>query len=143
MRPLTFINGVIFACSAALAGGLVVIMLFRWTMRMDPSLDQSLVQGSLPLSELLRNLALFTALAIVAGFTLRAEIKRRNWLWGAEAALAFSIATVMVFMLADPAQLTRDLGILVLVGCIGLTGWAILRLRKALVHAKRQGPDRD
>jgi hypothetical protein len=137
---MTFINGVIFACSTALAGGLLVIMLFRWTMRMDPSLDQSLVQGSLPLGELLRNLALFAVLAIVAGLTLRAEIKRRSWLWAAEAVLAFTIAAVMVFMLADPAQLARDLGIQVLAAGIGLAGWAIVRLKSALVRTQRQDP---
>lgn len=143
MRPMTFINGVIFACSTALAGGLVIIMLFRWTMRMDPSLDQALVQGSLPLRELFRNLVLFIVLAIIAGIALRAEIKRRNWLWGAEAVLALAIAAVIVFMLVNPAQQMRDLGILSLLGVIGLAGWVIHRLKRVLVGAQPQRPGRD
>jgi hypothetical protein len=99
MRPMTFINGVIFTCATALASGMLIILFLRWIMSMDAGLDQAVVHGSLPPGELLRDAAIFGVLAVVAGITFRAEIKRRRWYWWGESLLALCLTATLIFLL--------------------------------------------
>lgn len=127
MRPLTFINGVLFASTTALSGVIGIIIFMRWVMSLDAGLDQSVIQGSLPLGELCRDMAIFGVLAVIAGVAFWAEIRLLRWRGGAEALLLCGVVAVLIFFLADSANQLRDLGILgcVVLGC-GLL-WQLAR----------------
>lgn len=132
MRPLTFINGVLLGSVGALASVLGVILFFRWVLALDASLDQTVVQNGLPLSELLRDLCIFTALSLVALAAFWGELKSRPWRVGADWLLALGLVAVTVWFFAEPATRLRDFGVLALAGVAGAiiygifsrTGWA-------------------
>ena len=96
MRPLAFING--------------VILFFRWVMVLDPTLDQTVVQGHLPLAELVRDMCIFTLLtaAALAGFW--GELRARPWRAKADFVLAVTLLAVLVYFFAEPASRLADLG---------------------------------
>lgn len=137
MRPITFINGVILACSVALSTGLAIIIFMRWTMRLDSGLDQNLVQNSLPLAELCRNMLIFTALAILAGVAFHAEIKRRRWRWWVEYLLLTGFTASLILLLAVPdrrAAYLMMLGSLTILVAGTALGIGFVRSRKHARH---------
>lgn len=123
MRPITFFNGVIFASMTAMTVGSILIIFLRWVMGMDAGLNQSLVQGSLPLAELWRNASIFGVLAVVAGIAFMAQVRDRWWRWRAEWLLAFCLAAALIIILILPQNRLRDLGILAAVGLFTVLAW--------------------
>lgn len=127
MRPLTFLNGVILGSTAALGGVSGVILLFRYLLTRDGSLDQTVVQSALPLGELGRDALMFSVLALISGFAFWGQVKDRRWRWIAEVALILGLSAVATWFLAVPGNRARDLialgsGGLVVLG-IGVTCW--------------------
>jgi len=118
VRPMTFINGVLLGSAGALASVLGVILFFRWVMVGDASLDQTVVQSDLPLPELLRDMCIFMALALLALAAFWGELKARRWRLGADWIMTLALAAVLVFFFAEPAGRLRDLL------CVGLCGVA-------------------
>lgn len=102
MRPLTFVNGVIFGSTAALGAVLGIVLFFRWVMRLDPSLDQTVVQSDLPLSGLVEDMAIFCALAGIAGLGFWGELLAKPWRGVADGALTLGLAAAAIFFFADP-----------------------------------------
>jgi hypothetical protein len=119
MRPMTFINGVIFGSAAALGLVLVIIIFFRWVLTQDASLDQSVVLSSLPLGELLRDALLFLALAALAGAGFLGELLRKPWRGAADYLLAVAVTGVIIFFFAEAETRFRDLACLALLALVG------------------------
>jgi hypothetical protein len=119
MRPMTFINGVLLGSAGALASVLGVILFFRWVLVSDPSLDQTVVQSDLPLGELLRDMCIFTVLALLALAAFWGELKARAWRLAADWIMTLALAAVLVFFFAGPAARLRDL---LWVGSCGVAG---------------------
>ena len=112
MRPLTFINGVILGSSGALGSVLGLIVFFRWVMTRDPTLDQTVVQGSLPIGELLRDMLIFLGLALLALAAFWGELRRRPWRGPADFVLCVTLLWVLIFFFADPARYLREVALL-------------------------------
>jgi len=127
MRPLSFINGVIFGSTAALGGVSGVILFFRYVLSLDSSLDQTAIRSALPLGELGRDTLIFSVLAVLAGVAFWSQVVGRRWRWLAEFALALAIVAVAIWFLAAPAN--RELDLVVLALCalaalaVGAAGW--------------------
>jgi len=102
MRPQTFVNGVIFGSAAALGVVLGVVLLFRGFMRIDPSLDQTVVQSELPLASLVVDMALLCALTAVAGLAFWGELAAKPWRSAMDGFLGFCLAAAAIFFFADP-----------------------------------------
>ncbi|HET7923110.1 MAG TPA: hypothetical protein VFM15_10190 [Gammaproteobacteria bacterium] len=127
MRPLTFINGVIFASLTALTGVLGIIVFLRWIMSIDPGLDQSVIRNSLPLRTLGQYILLFGILAVIAGAAFWAELRQQRWRWGLEAVLAFGLAAALVYFLAGTGDRLRDLALLGAIGGVCAVLWLLGR----------------
>lgn len=127
MRPLTFLNGVIFGSATALGGGSAVILLLRFVLGRDASLNQTVVQSALPIGELGRDAALFSAVAVLAGLAFWGQVATRRWRWMAELVLAVALSAAAVWFLAVPGDRARDLITLALaaiaVFTLGVAGW--------------------
>ena len=119
MRPLTFINGVILGSAASLGGSLAVIIFFRWVMTLDATLDQSVVQGHLPLGALVTDMLLFLALTALAALAFWGELRARRWRTVADAALGVGLVAVFLWFFADPAARARDFLLLALLAAAG------------------------
>jgi hypothetical protein len=119
MRPMTFINGVIFGSAAALGVVLLIIIFFRWVLTQDASLDQSVVLSSLPLGELLRDALLFLALAALAGAAFLGELLRKPWRSVMDYLLAVAVTGVILFFFAEPEVRLRDLACLAALALVG------------------------
>lgn len=112
MRPLTFINGVILGSAGALGAVLGVILFFRWVMTGDPTLDQAVVQDSLPLGELLRDMLIFLGLSLVALAAFWGGLRLKPWRGVADFVLWVTLLWVLIFFFADPARYLRDVAFL-------------------------------
>jgi ABC-type transport system involved in cytochrome c biogenesis permease subunit len=112
VRPLTFINGVILGSAGALGSVLGLIVFFRWVMTRDPSLDQTVVQGSLPIGELLRDMLIFLGLALLALAAFWGELRHKPWRGAADFVLCVTLLWVLIFFFADPARYLRDVALL-------------------------------
>lgn len=134
MRPMTFINGVIFGSSAALGVVLVIIIFFRWILTQDASLDQSVVLSSLPLGELLRDALLFLALGALAGAGFLGELLRKPWRGAVDYLLAVAVTGVIIFFFAVAETRLRDLACL---AALALVGAALLTALARLGVLKR------
>ena len=119
MRPLTFINGVILGSAGALGTVLGLILFFRWTLTIDPTLDQTVVQSDLPLGEILRDMCIFLGLTAVALAGFWGELKERPWRGRADYVLAVTVSGVCLFFFADAETRLRDLGLLLAVAAAG------------------------
>lgn len=119
MRPMTFINGVIFGSAAALGVVLLIIIFFRWVLTQDASLDQSVVLSSLPLGELLRDALLFLALGALAGAGFCGELLRKPWRGAVDYLLAVAVTGVIIFFFAEPETRLRDLAGLAALALVG------------------------
>ena len=119
MRPMTFINGVIFGSAAALGAVLLLIIFFRWVLTQDASLDQSVVLSSLPLGELLRDALLFLALGALAGAGFCGELLRKPWRGAVDYLLAVAVTGVIIFFFAEPETRLRDLAGLAALALVG------------------------
>ena len=122
MRPLTFINGVILGSAGALGSVLGLIMFFRWVMTLDTSLDQTVVQGSLPIGQLLLDMLIFLSLALLALAAFWGELRRKPWRGAADFVLCVTLLWVLIFFFADPARYLRDTALL----AAGAAGAAVL-----------------
>jgi len=109
---LTFINGVILGSAGALGCVLGVIVFFRWVLTLDSTLDQTVVQGSLPLGELLRDMLIFLGVTLLSLVGFWGELKRRPWRGAADFVLSVTVLWVLIFFFADPARYLRDLALL-------------------------------
>jgi hypothetical protein len=116
---MTFINGVLLGSSGALAVVLGVILFFRWTMLGDPSLDQTVVQSDLPLGELLRDMAIFGALALLALAAFLGELRARRWRLLADWLMSVALVAVVIFFLGNPAARLGDFTVLAAVAVLG------------------------
>ena len=108
MRPLAFINGVILGSAGALGGAIGVILFFRWVMTQDPTLDQTVVQGHLPLGALSADMLVFLALTAVAALAFWGELRERRWRTPADLALATALTAVFIWFFAAEATRARD-----------------------------------
>ena len=109
MRPLTFINGVIFGSAAALGAVLSLVIFFRWAMTQDPSLDQTVVSSDLPLDQLLLYVGVFLGFAALAGVSFWTGLKRRPTRWFWQFLSALMLVAIVVFFLADRENRAREL----------------------------------
>ena len=127
MRPLSFVNGVIFGSTAALGGVSGVILFFRYVLISDSSLDQIAVRSALPLGELERYTLIFSVLAVLAGLAFWGQVVGRRWRWLAEFVLGLALIAAGIWFLAAPANREHDLVVLALcvltVLAIGAAGW--------------------
>jgi hypothetical protein len=122
---MTFINGVLLGSSGALAVVLGVIVFFRWTMLGDPTLDQTVVQSDLPLGELLRDMAIFGALALLALAAFLGELRARRWRLLADWLMSVVLVGVVIFFLGDPAARLGDFTVLAAVAILGAITYGI------------------
>jgi hypothetical protein len=129
---MTFINGVLLGSSTALTVALGFILLFRWTMVGDPTLDQTVVQSDLPLGEILRDMFIFGVLASFALAAFVGELRVKRWRLLADWLMSVTLVGVIIFFLGAPAARTRDLTVLAVVailsaivyGIFSRTSWA-------------------
>lgn len=137
MRPLTFVNGVIFGSAGALGAVLGIVLFFRWVMRIDPSLDQTVVQSDLPLGSLVEDMLIFCALASLAGLGFWGELLRKPWRAAVDILLGLGIAATAVFFFADPdvrATAYARLGVAALALALG---FVVLRRFGLLQYLRR------
>ena len=127
MRPMTFINGVMLGSSGALATVLGLILFFRWLMVGDPTLNQSVVQGDLPLGEILRDIAIFGGVALLSLAAFLGELRLKRWRLIADWLMAVAVVGVIIFFLGDPALRSRDLTLVILAGFAGAILFAAAR----------------
>ena len=118
MRPLIFINGVIFGSAAALGAVLSLVIFFRWAMTLDHSLDQTVVSSDLPLDQLLQYVGVFLGFAVLAGVNFCTGLKRRPTRWFWQYLSAVTLVALVVFFLADPENRVRELVWLALFGLL-------------------------
>ena len=116
---MTFVNGVLLGSAGALAVVLGFILFFRWTMVSDPSLDQTVVQSDLPLGELLRDMCIFSVLALLALAAFWGELRALRWRLAANWLMTLALVAVILFFFAQPATRLRDLALL---GACGVAG---------------------
>ena len=129
MRPLTFIIGVLLGSSGALACVLGVILFFRWVLLSDPTLNHVVVTSDLPRGEILRDMAIFTALGLVALAAFVGELRTRRWRMAADYLLAVALTGVLIFFFASSTTRARDLVILAAAALAGLLAYGtVLRL---------------
>jgi len=122
---MTFINGVLLGSAGALGAVLGVILFFRWTMVGDPSLDQTVVQSQLPLGELLRDMCIFTGLALLALWAFWGELKGKRWRLAADWLMTLALVAVILFFFAEPGVRLRDFAFLGLAGVLGAVIYGI------------------
>ncbi|HEY3645455.1 MAG TPA: hypothetical protein VGM16_08965 [Gammaproteobacteria bacterium] len=125
MRPMTFVNGVLLGSAGALASVLGVILLFRWTMVGDASLDQTVVQGELPFGTLVQYMCIFTALALVALAAFWGELRSTRWRLAADWFLLLALVAAVLYFFANPALRLRDFAVLALLGAAGVAIYGI------------------
>lgn len=125
MRPLTFINGVLLGSAGALASVLGVILFFRWTLTSDPTLNQTVVTSDLPLGELLRDMCIFTGLALLALAAFLGELRVRRWRLTADYLLAVALTGVVLFFFAEPTNRLRDFAVLALAALLAAVIYGI------------------
>lgn len=117
---MTFINGVLLGSAGALASVLGVILFFRWVMVSDASLDQTVVQGDLPLGTLLQDLCIFTVLALLALAAFWGELRTKPWRLAADWLMALALVAVILFFFAEPDARQRDFAVLAVAGVLGV-----------------------
>lgn len=127
MRPMTFINGVIFGSSAALGAVLGIIIFFRWILTQDNTLDQTVVSSDLPLGELLRDMLIFMGMTAVSGAAFLGELFRKPWRGAADLLMAVAVVGVIMFFFANPQSLPRDMLFLALLAAAGAVLLTALR----------------
>ena len=141
MRPLTFINGVVFGSAAALGLVLLLVIFFRWVMTLDSTLDQTVVSSDLPLDQLRVYVGVFLGFAALAGVNFWTELRQRptRWLW--QYLTTVALLAVIIFFLAEREARGRELVMLALVavaaGAALLGAWrlGLLRwMRRRLEH---------
>jgi hypothetical protein len=125
MRPLTFINGVLLGSAGALASVLGIILFFRWTLTSDPTLNQTVVSSELPRGELLRDMCIFTGLALLALAAFLGELRAKRWRLAADYLMAVALVGVLIFFFAEPATRLRDFAVLALAGVSGVVIYGI------------------
>jgi hypothetical protein len=122
---MTFVNGVLLGSAGALAAVLGVILFFRWTMLGDASLDQTVVQSDLPLGQLVQDMCIFTALALLALAAFWGELRDRRWRLAADWILWLGLGAVVLFFFAEPGFRLRDFAVLALLGAAGAAIYGI------------------
>jgi len=92
MSPLAVLNAIIFGSAAAIAFGLLgVVVIFLVLKGSNPAFGSEF-------PALLRNSALFVVLAAVSGASLLALLKTLKWRWLAQAAMWLALAgTVAIY----------------------------------------------
>lgn len=127
MRPLSFVNGVVFGSTDALAGVCGVILFLRYVLTLDASLDQSVVRSALPLAELAGCELIFSLLAVLAGWAFWGQVTGRRWRWLAEVALASALVAALMWFLSAGSDRARGLVLLVLCAvtilAVGTAAW--------------------
>lgn len=123
MRPVAFINGVIFGSAVAISGVLGVLLFFRFVLNLDGSLDQSVVRSGLPVAELLHYILIFSVLSVLAGTAFWGQLAQRSWRWVAEYILLVALAAVALNFLATTENRGRDLAVLAGVAAMGVLLW--------------------
>ena len=119
MRPLTFINGVIFGSAAALGAVLSLVIFFRWAMTLDHSLDQTVVSSDLPLDQLLLYVAVFLGFAVLAGVSFWTGLRRRPTRWFWQYLSVLTLVAIVVFFLASRENRAHELVWVALSGLLG------------------------
>lgn len=134
MRPMTFINGVIFGSAGALGGVLVILIFFRWVLTQDHTLDQTVVLSSLPLHELVKDMLIFLGMAGVSGIAFAGELFRKPWRGALDYLQLVLLVGIILYFFADPATRGRDL---VLLGLAAFAGAMMLTVLSRLGLLKR------
>lgn len=122
---MTFVNGVLLGSAGALASVLGVILFFRWVMVGDATLDQTVVQSDLPLGALVRDMCIFTVLALLALVAFWGELRDRRWRLAADWLLSLALAGVILWFFAEPGLRLRDFTVLAALGCAGVLIYGI------------------
>lgn len=135
MRPLTFINGVILGSSGALGCVLVLLIFFRWVLTLDSTLDQTVVLSSLPLGELLRDMALFLGLAALSCAGFLGELYQKPWRGAVDYLLAVAVTGVVIFFFAAAETRFRDFFVLAAVAAAGAVALTVLARLGLLARA--------
>jgi hypothetical protein len=115
---MTFINGVLMGSAGALASVLGVILFYRWILVSDATLDQTVVHSDLPLGELVRDMCIFSVLALLALAAFWGELKQRPWRLIADWSVTMTLVAVILFFFAEPSARPRDFVVLVLAGIL-------------------------
>jgi len=88
MRPLAVLNAIIFGSAAAIAFGLLgVVVIFLVLKGSNPALSSEF-------PALLRSSAAFVVLAAVSGASLWGLLKMLRWRWWAQAAMWTAVAGI-------------------------------------------------
>lgn len=119
MRPMTFINGVIFGSAAALGLVLALLIFFRWVLTQDSTLDQTVVLSDLPLRELIQDMLIFLGMTGVSGAAFVGELFRKPWRGGADYLQAVLLVGIILFFFAGASTRARDLVLLAIVALAG------------------------
>lgn len=119
MRPMTFINGVIFGSAAALGVVLAILIFFRWMLTQDATLDQTVVLSDLPLRELLKDMLIFLGMAAVSGAAFAGELFRKPWRGALDYLQAVLLVGIILYFFAASDTRAHDLVFLGLVASAG------------------------
>ncbi|HEU5399446.1 MAG TPA: hypothetical protein VFV77_09180 [Gammaproteobacteria bacterium] len=123
MRPMTFINGVIFGSAAALGVVLAILIFFRWVLTQDATLDQTVVLSDLPLRELLKDMLIFLGMAVVSGIAFAGELFRKPWRGALDYLQAVLLAGIILYFFAASDTRAHDL---VFLGLVAFAGAVLL-----------------
>lgn len=131
MRPMTFINGVIFGSATALGAVLAILIFFRWVLTQDSTLDQTVIVSSLPLHEIIKDMLIFLGMAVVSGAAFVGELFRKPWRGVLDYLQAVLLVGIVLYFFAAAATRGRELLLLGLAasgGAVVLTALSRLGL---------------
>ena len=134
MRPMTFINGVIFGSSAALGVVLGIIIFFRWVLTQDATLDQTVVLSSCPWANSCATCCSSWRLAASRGAAFLGELLPEPWRGTLDYLLTVAVVGVVIFFFAEPATRLADLACL---AALTLAGAALLTALGRMGFLKR------
>jgi hypothetical protein len=91
MRPLAFLNAILFGSAAAITFGLCAVLIIYLVLQgRYPQLATEFVP-------LLRSSGMFAALSVVSGLSLYSSLKGLNWRWTAQTAMWITLAATVSF----------------------------------------------
>lgn len=121
MRPITFVNGIIFACSTVMTLVLGGMLLMRMALLSDQSVNPAELAGQLPAAELVRYALTVAVVAFCAAWALAGQLFLKPWRWRAQAAQLAAIVGAMGYLLASPGQRGLVLeGVALVVGVVAI-----------------------
>ncbi len=121
MRPITFLNGIIFACSSAITLAMGVMLLMRLVLLSDQSVNAQEVMGQLPAADLLRYAATLFVVAVCAGWAFFGQLFLRPWRWRAQAVQVAAVLAALAYLFTPADGRVQVLeGVALITGVIAL-----------------------